>query len=775
MLIKPHQSTPSSIRTPGDPYAGIRFATRTITTPSSGEQFEAVFPDTWSEGSAQIFATHYFRRAGVPSATEMIDEEPEPGERAIPDWLRRSVPTANATFGPERDVREVFHRLAGAWSYWGWRGGYFADETKLVRFFTAVRTMLARQIAFPNSPQFFSTGLHWAYGLTGTSAGHVYVDCTGSIATSTDRYSRLSPFACYLIGTEDSLVGPDSIFDWITTEARIFQAGAGAGTNASHLRAKGEPLSNGGTSSGVMSFLHVSDTAAGAIKSGGTTRRAAKMLLLDDDHPDIEAFIDLKAHEDRKIAALAAGSRLLERHLNVIIAAAAAGTDPATNTALADAVRAADEAGIPGSAIAQAMRPENAGAPIEMTTKDTDYRSETVATMTGQNANFSVRLTDAFMAAVVEGRDWNLIRRTDGGIAKTVRARDIWDQLAQAAWRTGDPGVQYHDTINRWHTHPANGPIRASNPCAEFTAVDNSACNLASLRLTAFLNDDGTFAIAEFRGAVRTWTQVLDISIFGGQLPTEKIARNTYALRHLGLGYTDLGGLFLRLGLPYDSDAARCWAAAITSLMTATAYEASASMAQLVGPFADFEKNRRALLAVLDAHALHAMKIADGKSNVANVRVSAPDIETLIRAAHEAWKWTVVLAQEHGLRNCQVTLIAPAGTIGLALGCDTTGAEPLFSGASYKKLAGGGAMTIASMAFQKALTALGYDLEARTAILDHIATHNTAENAPGLDSEDLAVFDCASPAGGRATSRQWGMSICSRRSNRISRPRFRRP
>ncbi|MEM7670714.1 MAG: vitamin B12-dependent ribonucleotide reductase, partial [Pseudomonadota bacterium] len=487
------------------PYAAIAFreASSEIRNPDGSVVFSLPafdVPKAWSQVAADVLAQKYFRKAGVARRLKKVKE------KGVPPFLWRSVPDEKALaklpqderYGGETGAQQVFDRLAGAWAYWGWKGGYFSSEADAQSYFDEMRFMLARQMAAPNSPQWFNTGLHWAYGIDGPSQGHFYVDFeTGKLTKSKSAYEHPQPHACFIQGVSDDLVNEGGIMDLWTREARLFKYGSGTGTNFSLLRGGNEPLGGGGKSSGLMSFLKIGDRAAGAIKSGGTTRRAAKMVICDMDHPDIETFIDWKVREEQKVAALVAGSKAHEQKLNAVMAAINAwdgkledAVDPKMNPQLKDAVRDARKAMIPESYVKRVMQYAEQGyTTIEFPVFDTDWDSEAYLTVSGQNSNNSVRVTDAFLMAVKADADWELVRRTDGKVAKTVKARELWDQIGHAAWACADPGIQYHDTINDWHTCPASGPIRASNPCSEYMFLDDTACNLASLNLLTFLKD----------------------------------------------------------------------------------------------------------------------------------------------------------------------------------------------------------------------------------------------------------------------------------------------
>jgi ribonucleoside-diphosphate reductase alpha chain len=707
-------------------------------------------PQGWSQVAADVLAQKYFRKAGVPARLKRVPEE------GVPDFLWRFEPDLDALaalpvgerFGGETSARQVFDRLAGAWAYWGWKGGYFSAEADARAYCDEMRFMLARQMAAPNSPQWFNTGLHWAYGIDGPGQGHFYVDHrTGKLTASASAYEHPQPHACFIQSVKDDLVNEGGIMDLWVREARLFKYGSGTGTNFSSLRGEGERLSGGGKSSGLMGFLKIGDRAAGAIKSGGTTRRAAKMVICDMDHPDIEAFINWKVIEEQKVASLVAGSKLHEARLNDIFAAIRAwdgavedAVDPERNGALKPALRAARKAMIPDTYVKRVLDYARQGFDaIEFPTWDTDWDGEAYASVSGQNSNNSVRVTDAFLRAVREDLDWELVRRTDGRVSKTVRARDLWDQIGHAAWACADPGIQFHDTVNAWHTCPADGPIRGSNPCSEYMFLDDTACNLASMNLLTFLKD-GRFDADAYVHATRLWTLTLEISVTMAQFPSREIAQLSHDFRTLGLGYANIGGLLMNLGLPYDSDAGRALCGALSAVMTGVAYATSAEMAAELGAFAGHARNARHMLRVIRNHRAAAQGTGEYEGlNVAPVPLDAancPD-EGLVRLARAAWDEALSLGEAHGFRNAQVTVIAPTGTIGLVMDCDTTGIEPDFALVKFKKLAGGGYFKIINQSVPAALKVLGYRPHQIAEIVAHAVGHASLAQAPGINHTAL--------------------------------------
>lgn len=892
-------------------------------------------PETWSQTAVTVAAQKYFRKAGVPSDTKLVHEE------GVPRWLQRSVPTPLATFGGETSVAQIHYRLAGAWAYWGWKGGYFADEASAKNFYETCRRLLDCQAFAPNSPQFFNTGLHWAYGIAGRPQGQFYVDpADGGVKASPTEYERLAVSACFISSVEDNLVNPDGIMDTVRKEALIFRTGAGSGANYSRIRGGGEPLSNGGKSSGLMSFLKVFDASAGAIKSGGTclaphtlvrttagpvpvdqlaasgrpfevfswhpplaryvtktatafpsgrkplvrllapggaldlsfdhpvrladgtyrpagdlkagdllsscmvesphdsaykatawvgsaitlpaaaeplgecevfdvqvecdtvdaavpesghnfavsfsgglhtdleqcavahnTRRAAKMVVLDLDHPDIELFVGWKAAEEDKVAALAAGSKVVKEQVGRVTAAAEAEASGAVTGGAASAVDRARKLGVPDGTLVRALDLRREGRSPEIAEYGTDWQSEAYATVSGQNANNSVRVPNAFMRAVEADGDWPLYWRTelekakaagrDPKPCKVLKARELWDKIAYAAWACADPGIQFSDTISSWHTSPAGGEIRASNPCSEFLYIDDTSCNLASLNLCRFL-DGRDFAVDAFERAARLVTTVLEISVSAGHFPSEMTARQSYDYRPLGVGFANLGAMLMRLGLPYDSQDGRWVAAAVTALMHGVALRTSVELAAAVGPFPEFAANQVAYLRVVQNHWEACRDLIDpSPSRVYEGLSTEPSLPGLL-GLPGSWSFGAVATRaravledaynegrRHGFRNGQLSNIAPTGTISLYMDCDTTGLEPDFSLVKYKSLAGGGSLKLVNEAVGPALSLLGCSAEAAARIVEHVLATDGVEGAPGLDPEHLDVFDCAVPAPGR--------------------------
>lgn len=709
-------------------------------------------PAQFSQVAADILAQKYFRKAGVPARLKKVEET------QVPSFLWRSVadeaelaklPEAER-YGSETDARQVFDRLAGTWTYWGWKGGYFKSEEDARAFRDELAYMLATQRVAPNSPQWFNTGLHWAYGIDGPSQGHFYVDpFTGKLTKSKSSYEHPQPHACFIQGVQDDLVNEGGIMDLWVREARLFKYGSGTGSNFSFLRGEGEKLSGGGRSSGLMSFLKIGDRAAGAIKSGGTTRRAAKMVIVDADHPDIEEFIDWKVNEEQKVASLVTGSKIVKKHLEAIMRACinCEGNgddcfDPAVNTALKREIKAAKKDAVPENYIYRVIQFAKQGyTSMSFKTYDTDWDSDAYLTVSGQNSNNSVSLKDDFLRAVEQDGDWHLTARKDGKVLKTLKARDLWEKIGYAAWASADPGLHFNTTMNDWHTCASAGAIRASNPCSEYMFLDDTACNLASINLLPYRNADGTIDIAAYEHTVRLWTMVLEISVMMAQFPSKEIAKLSYEYRTLGLGYANIGGLLMTSGIPYDSDEGRAICAALTAIMTGTAYATSAEMAAELGAFPDYDRNAQNMLRVMRNHRRAAYGERDGYEKLAvnPVPLVASDLrqQELADHAKAAWDRAIELGEEHGYRNAQATVIAPTGTIGLVMDCDTTGIEPDFALVKFKKLAGGGYFKIINRAVPEALRTLGYS-EAQIAEIEAYAVgHGNLNQAPGINPGSL--------------------------------------
>ncbi|MDH3260918.1 MAG: vitamin B12-dependent ribonucleotide reductase [Acidimicrobiia bacterium] len=658
-----------------DPYASIEWTRRDskIANPDGSVVFEmkdAEIPAAWSQVATDIMVSKYFRKAGIPQyddeGHQLFDEGGEP------------------VLGPERSARQVFDRLTETWRWWGEQNGYFASGEDAQAFEDELKYMLACQMAAPNSPQWFNTGLNHSYGLTGPPQGFWFVDPdTEELIPGPDSYSRPAPHACFIQAVGDDLVNEGGIMDLWTKEARLFKFGSGTGTNFSTIRAEGEPLSGGGKSSGVMSFLKIGDRAAGAIKSGGTTRRAAKMVILDVDHPDIETFINWKKVEEEKAKILIAN-------------------------------------GFPA-----------------------DFNGEAYQTVSGQNSNNSVRVTQQFLQKVIEDGGWDLIERSTGAVRRTVKAREVWRTIAEAAWACADPGMQFDTTINEWHTCPEGGRIRASNPCSEYMFLDNTACNLASLNLVKFYNDEtGAFDVEAYQHAIRVWTIVLEISVTMAQFPSRDIALGSYEYRTLGLGYANIGSLLMRSGIPYDSDEGRAIAGALTSILTGRSYATSAEMAAAIGPFPRFWENRDHMLRVIRNHRRAAYDAPTEEFEGISHYIMAIDPTKapgpLVEAARHAWDAALEAGETNGFRNAQATVLAPTGTIGLLMDCDTTGVEPDFALVKFKKLAGGGYFKIANQSIASALHRLGYSEDQIDRIVRYVVGTMTLEGTPHINRESLS-------------------------------------
>ena len=749
-------------------YADIEFrlTASEIRNPDGSVVFKAEnveVPASWSQVAADVLAQKYFRKAGLPARLKKVEEP------TVPSWLWRSVPDSEAlALMPEKErsvgehsSKQVFERLAGTWTYWGWKGSYFDSEADARAFFDELVYMLAMQMAAPNSPQWFNTGLHWAYGIDGPSQGHFYVDFqTGKLVKSKSAYEHPQPHACFIQSIKDDLVNEGGIMDLWVREARLFKYGSGTGTNFSKLRGDGEKLAGGGRSSGLMSFLKIGDRAAGAIKSGGTTRRAAKMVIVDTDHPDIEQFIDWKVNEEQKVANLVTGSKINQRHLRAVIKACVncegSGDDcfdPEKNPVLRREIKAARRNHVPDPYIKRVIQFARQGhTDLNFPIYDTDWDSDAYLTVSGQNSNNTVRVTDEFLKTVEADGEWDLTWRTSGKIAKTLKARDLWDKIGYAAWASADPGLQFHTAINDWHTCPASGEIRASNPCSEYMFLDDTACNLASLNLLAFRTSQppaagagglqwGQLDLEGYEHAVRLWTVVLEISVMMAQFPSKEIAQLSFEFRTLGLGYANIGGLLMSSGIPYDSDAGRQICGTLTSIMTGVSYATSAEMAAQLGAFPGYKKNREHMLRVIRNHRRAAHGERSGYEKVATPPVPldhklCPD-QRFTEHAMRAWDRALALGGEHGFRNAQVSVIAPTGTIALVMDCDTTGIEPDFALVKFKKLAGGGYFKIINRAVPEALRVLGYG-EAHIAEIEAYAVgHGSLGQAPAVNHATL--------------------------------------
>lgn len=686
----------------------IKWKTVDVSIPGSDfKMIGVVVPEHWSETAINIIAQKYFRKDGISLFTRV-------SELDVPIWLQRSQRIDGSPTTHETSAKQVFGRLAGHWTYVGWKQKYFDTETDAYNFYSDIYTMLAMQMAAPNSPQWFNTGLWWAYGIEGPNSGQWAIDYgEGGLSKNQaivyqiqNSYQCPQPHACFIQPVDDDLVNPGGIMPLWTNEVRLFKHGSGTGTNFSAIRGKNEKLSGGGVSSGLMSFLEIGDRAAGAIKSGGTTRRAAKMVIIDLDHPEIEDFIDWKIREEQKAAAMYVGSEIIARVAN-------GETLPVElPAAVLDRIREGFESEVFSIA----------------------WEGEAIKTISGQNSNNSIRITSRFLRAVDNDEDWNLIARTDGSIVKTLKAKDLWTKICRAAWASGDPGLQFHDIINEYNTCPMDGEINASNPCSEYMFLNNTACNLASLNLARFIKPDVDnsgewFDVDMFLHTVKLWTVVLDISVTMASFPSREIAEGSWKYRTLGLGYANLGGLLMRRGIPYDSDLGRQTAALITSLMHGKAYLTSAELAKNLGSFPRFEANKASMLLVINKHYY----------NFSQLHASG----FLWKRAKDIWE---DLLTEDEFRNAQVTLIAPTGTIGYVMDCDVNGIEPEFSLKKTKSLVGGGTIISTNNAVAEGLKNLKYKKEDISEILNYVSEIGTVEGCKKLNPEHYDVFSCAVPA-----------------------------
>lgn len=704
---------------------------------SSKMAMEVTVPESWSQVAADIIAQKYFRKQGVPQ----LDEN---GKALLDDQGRPIL-------GSETDARQVFNRLAECWASWGSRYNYFDTKEDAEAFKDEIAYTLAHQIAAPNSPQWFNTGLFTAYGLKGNPQGHYFVDPkTEKLTKSTSAYERPQPHACFIQSITDDLVNEGGIMDLWSREARLFKYGSGTGTNYSNLRGAGEKLSGGGQSSGLMSFLKIGDRAAGAIKSGGTTRRAAKMVCLDLDHPDIEDFVAWKVKEERKVAALVTGSKICKKHIERIFKAITdsplQGNEKFTakgNPALRVALKEANKDMVPMNYVSRTIDLARQGFKnIEFEVYDTDWNSEAYSTVSGQNSNNSVRIPNNFFKSLEENGEWELLSRTDKKVVKKIKSQDLWNLINEAAWQCADPGLQFDDTINEWHTCPNDGRINASNPCSEYMFLDDTACNLASMNLVKFIDPvTGMFEVDKYIHACELWTVVLEISVLMAQFPSKEIAERSFKYRTLGLGYANIGALLMIMGLPYDSDKGRNMAAALAAIMGGAAYKTSALMAKEHGAFKGYENNKEHMLRVIRNHrrAVYGEESRAYEGLTITPQGLNPQFvdSFLVKAAQGLWDEALSLGEQYGYRNAQTTVLAPTGTIGLVMDCDTTGIEPDFSLVKFKKLAGGGYFKIINQSVPRALSSLGYKEKAITEITQYAVGHGTLVGSPTITHKDL--------------------------------------
>lgn len=715
------------------------------------------------EGVPQKVAADKYLRKVVPGLNYLN----KVAEEGVPEWLWRSKPDmskkkgAKDWNGKETSGWQLFHRLAGCWTYWGWKHGYFATETDARAYYDEMCFLLASQRSAPNSPQWFNTGLHWAYGIEGPAQGHWYVDpLTGEDRKSTNAYERPQPHACFIQSIQDKLVGEGGITDLVAREALLFKFGSGTGSNFSNIRGDGEPLSGGGQSSGLLSFLMILDKAAGAIKSGGTTRRAAKMVTLDLDHPDIQQYIGWKMKEEEKVSALIAGAAALQKHANGIMNAINSyegdlteKCDLGENIELAKSVKRAVNARIAQPHIKRIIDLARQGYDsMSFEQFDADWQGSGYLTVSGQNSNNSVRVPNQFMQAVEEGTEWNLYHRTEKAKAadegrnptpcKTMPAQELWNEIAHAAWSCADPGVQFDTTINEWHTCPESGRINGSNPCSEYMFLDDTACNLASINLLHYYDKErGVFNIDDYVHTIRLWTATLEISVLMAQFPSQQISRLSYETRTLGLGYCNIGSLLMHMGIPYDDPRGYAICGALTSIMTGESYKTSAEMASFLGPFQQYEKNREHMLRVMRNHRRAAFNLDEEEYENLTVKPMGIDSKKcpndLLEAARSAWDSALMLGEENGYRNAQTTVIAPTGTIGLVMGADSTGVEPMFSIVQYKTLAGGGTLRIPVTGLDSGLTNLGYKKREVKEIIDYVMGTGSFSGCPTINTASL--------------------------------------
>ncbi len=717
-------------------YDRFEYTTRTsvLRNPDGSKVFEMTdieVPQHWSQVAADILAQKYFRKTGIPQRDEngnvITDNEGHP------------------VTGSEHSIKEVVHRMVGCWKDWGEKNHYFDTPDDAQAFYDEVAFMILKQMGAPNSPQWFNTGLNFAYGTTGPAQGHFYVDSeSGEVRESEDAYGRPQAHACFIQSVSDDLVNEGGIFDLAIREARVFKFGSGSGTNYSNLRSGGEKLSGGGSSSGLMSFLKIFDSAAGAIKSGGTTRRAAKMVIVDIDHPDVEKFIEWKAKEEDKVASLVAGSRICSRFLQAIVEEALAnGVDRKANPQLNRLIQNALSRAVPMSYIVRVLALVEQGyTTLDFDEYNSNYESEAYHTVGGQNSNNTVRVTNEFMKAVENNDLWSFRERTTGKSVRSVKARDLWEKILLSAWKCADPGLQFDTTINEWHTCPESGRINASNPCSEYMFLDDTACNLASLNLIHFIDEDhGRVKVRELQHASHLWTIVLEISVLMAHFPSKDIARLSYEFRTLGLGFANLGTVLMVLGIPYDSPKALAIAGAIAAVMTGQAYLTSAEMAHDLGTFAGYNANSVDMLRVIRNHRRAARNMSEEEYEGLSVKPRGIDSEycsrELFDAAGKVWDEALQKGKKYGYRNAQVSVIAPTGTIGLVMDCDTTGIEPEFAIVKFKKLAGGGYFKIVNQSVHKALERLGYT-DAQIDDIEHYCKgHGTLAGSPSINRQWL--------------------------------------
>jgi ribonucleoside-diphosphate reductase alpha chain len=740
-----------------DPLEGIAFASASVDVRNSDGTHafafdDVVTPSHWSTLATDILVRKYFRKSGVPAALRKV---PEAG---VPDWLCRSEPDSEALnslppderYGGERDARQVFQRLAGFWTYWGWKGGYFDTEDDARAFHDEMQRMLALQIFAPNSPQWFNTGLHWAYGIGQSGDGYAAVDPqSGKAEDAPLAYERSFVHSCFIQSIQDDLVRKDGVVDFIANEAKIAKFGAGTGANFSTLRGANESLSSGGTSSGLLAALKASDRAAALVSSKGSTRQPSKMVIVDADHPEVFEYIDWKVEEERKVAALVSGSRICNRYLEAVFNACE-GSDPdqplnskiRNNPRLRRAIDNARAHNIPDNAIISAIELAKHGGTWDQHSEyDANWDSAAYQSVSGQRSNNSIRIRDEFLEAVDADADWHLVNRTNGETARTVKARDLWNKIGLAAWHSADPGVQFETTINDWHTCPQTGRINGSNSCSEFLFLDDTATTLACINLRAVSKSGLEMDLPAFEHVVRLVTLMMEISVSAALYPSHATAEKTDAFRPLGIGFTNLGGLLMSSGVPYDSDEGRVFCGAVTALMTGLTYAASAEIAADVGPFRGFARNRDDMLRVIRNHRRAAYGQSEGYEGLSRspVALDGPGgmHQSLIDAARTAWDQALSLGERHGFRNAQASVVAPTGTTSLILDCDTMGIEPDYALVKYKTLAGGGHVVMINRCVPEALRTLGYREAEIEAINRYVIGTRTLRSAPHVNQDQL--------------------------------------
>jgi ribonucleoside-diphosphate reductase alpha chain len=783
----------------GDPLALFKWELRSSRIRnedgSGGKESPITVPVGWSQTATDVLAQKYARRAGVPVVTKHVPETVD--GHPIPTWLQRSEAAEGTPYGSENDARCIFRRLAGAWTYHGLKQGLFGklDQGPASRdntlenaraFHDEVLYMLAAQIAAPASPQWFNTGLHWAYGITGDDSGQWAFDSwpkekdqgDGSRFRAYrvhDGFSRPQSHACFIQSVADALVDHGGIMDLATSEARVFKYGGGSGTNFSTLRGEGEPLSGGGVSSGMLSWLRTLDRSAGAVKSGGTTRRAAKMIVVDLDHPDIERYVGWKEEEENKVAALVAGASLVRRHTAAILKAAKESGLPhlaesKTTPQVEEAARLARIEGVPPVYVRKAIDAGREGMEeLPLPVLDTDFNGQAYQTVSGQNANNTVRVSDEQMLKMLRDEAVPLYWRTEKRKArrdgrdpqpcKLIAGGHLWNQIIDAAWSSADPGLHFSTTINEWNTCPNDGEIVASNPCSEYFWLDNTGCNLASVNAVKFhlKGEPVPFDVKGYTHACSVWALVLEITAGMASFPTQAIAEGTAKYRTIGLGYCNVGALLMRLGIPYDSNAGRGWIGALTALMHFSAGVRSAECASAVGTFPRFDANREEMLRVVENHvtATYPTGAFLGLSKEPHRLTDYAVPPFLLQAAQEAGAECLAKGRKHGYRNSQWTLCAPTGTIGLLMDADTTGIEPDFALVKFKKLAGGGYLKLTNQSVPVALEALGYSGEQIDDIQRYMLGVPKLANAPhdltgrlrkaGYDDDALARLEESLP------------------------------